>query len=330
MSITRQHLIDLARQETLQRADRGAVVSGYLMGSVASGDPLLGGTADIDLVLIHSSEPSQQRETVRLSHQIHLDIIHHSKEVYSKPSELRVHPWLGPALCEPIFLHDPDHFFERAQAGARGQFYRPDHTFARASAFLHRARQGHSLLGYSQRWLKFYLRAVMEAANAVASLDKFPAAGRRLTLDLAKQAEHFEYPAFYEGFLNLLGGDHMLAWNLPDMLSAWARAYDVASQGEHHLRIPAYRRDYYLHAFQAFIENGDPEAILWPLLQSWERVIAALPEVEENEIHFKAWIDFLTRVRLTERDKDQRAHMLGAYIDQNTAWIKAWGIRVGA
>ena len=120
MKITRQQLIDLARHEVLQRTHQRGILSGYLIGSVVGGDPLLGDTADIDLVLIHRESVTPKREAVRLSHQVHLDISHHSKDVYMKPSELRVDPWLGPSLCEPIFLHDPEHFFEWAQAGARG------------------------------------------------------------------------------------------------------------------------------------------------------------------------------------------------------------------
>ena len=330
MKITRQQLIDLARKETVQRASQGSIISGYLIGSVASGDPLLGGNADIDLVLIHSTEPPQQRETVRLSHQVHFDIIHHAKDVYSRPSDLRVDPWLGPALCEPIFLHDPDHFFERAQAGARGQFFRPDHAYARASSFLKRARQGQSILGLSQRWLKIYAHAVMEAANAVACLDRFPASGRRLALDLAEQADHFEYPAFYETFHHLLGGDRLMTWDVPATLSAWARAYDAASTGATRTSLPACRRDYYLRGFQALVEGEQAEAILWPLIHVWERVMAVLPEVEENETHFDAWNTFRTRVKLTDRDKDQRSSRLLTYIEQNTAWIEAWGRRTGA
>lgn len=329
MKITRQHLIDLARKETLQRANHGDVISGYLIGSVARGEPLLGDTADIDLVLIHQSDPSRQREAVRLSHQIHLDISHHSKDLYMKPSDLRIDPWLGPALCEPIFLHDPDHFFEWAQAGARGQFYRPDHIYARATVFIKRARQGQSLIALSQRWLKIYLRAAIDAANAVACLDRFPVAGRRLALDLAKQAAHFEFPELYDGFLQLIGGDHLSTWDIPTTLAAWARAYDAVTQGPAHLRISACRRDYYLHGFQALVEGGHPEAILWPLLQIWERVMTTLPETDKNETHFKTWHTFLERVKLSERDSEQRRQMLQSYIDQNAAWIENWAKRTG-
>ncbi len=330
MRIPPRQLVDLAKKETLQRADHGSIVSGYLIGSVAHGNPLLGGTADIDLVLIHREEPSTSREFVRLSHQIHLDISHHHVDLYSRPSDLRVHPWLGPALCEPIFLHDPDHYFEWAQAGARGQFFRPDHAYARATAFLRQARQGLSILTLSQRWLKIYLRSLMDAANAVACLDRFPVSGRRLALQLRAQAEHFNYPDLYQDFITLLGGEHLKSWDIPDTLAAWARAYDEASQSIANPSLPPYRRDYYLQGFQAMVEDGHTEAILWPLLQVWERVMVVLPDVDENQAHFSAWQAFLKQLRLRKSDKDLRNETLGNYINQNAAWIEEWRQRTGA
>ncbi len=330
MKISRQQLIDLAKKETLLRASNGDILSGYLIGSVAGGDPLLGETADIDLVLIHQSDPVHQREVVRLSHQVHLDITHHSKELYMKPSDLRVDPWLGPALCEPIFLHDPEHFFEWAQAGARGQFYRSDHVHARAKAFIKRARQGQSLLAISQRWLKIYLRATLEAANAVVLLDGFPVSGRQLALYLAEQANHFNFPELYNGFLSLLGGEHLSSWDVPVTVAGWARAYDAASQGSSQHGVAQCRRDYYLHGFQALMEEGHTEAILWPLLQSWERIMATLPDNEDNEAHYKMWHAFLAQVRLGKKHKQRRMQMLQAYIDQNATWIDDWATRTGA
>jgi hypothetical protein len=330
VKITRQQLIDLAKAEALERANHGDVISGYLIGSVAGGDPLLGETADIDLVLIHTLDGPPRREAVRLSHQIHLDISHHSKDLYMKPSDLRIDPWLGPALCEPIFLHDPEHFFEWAQAGARGQFFRPDHVYSRSTAFIKRARQGQSLLALSNRWLKIYLRAAMEAANAVASLDRFPVSGRRQALDLALQADHFEYPELYSDFLELIGGDYLSTWDYPSTLAGWARAYDTASEIPAQRSIPPCRRDYYLHGFQALVEDGHTEAILWPLLQIWERVMATLPDTEQNELHFKVWHAFLGQIKLSERDRDQRSQMLLAYIEQNASWIEHWAKRAGA
>ncbi len=330
MTITREHLIDLARKETLQRADHSDVISGYLIGSVVAGNPLLGETADIDLVLIHTSEPSVPREAVRLSHQIHFDITHHAKDAYLKPSDLRVDPWLGPALCEPVFLHDPEHFFEWAQAGARGQFFRPDHIYARAKSFIRRARQNHSFLTLSNRWLKFYLRAAMDAANAVASLDRFPVSGRRAVLQLSSQAEHFVYPGLLADFQTLVGGDQVSSWDIPGTLASWARAYDTASADPTIKGFPECRRDYYLQGFQAMVEGGHADSILWPLLQIWERVMASLPNHEVHQEHFDAWNILRGQVGLRDVDQELRGQLLQAYIDSNAAWIESWATRTGA
>ncbi len=140
MIITRAKLVELARREAEARAASGDLVSAYLVGSVAYGEPLLGGTADIDLVLIHAEDPATDREIVPLSADVHLDIVHHGRQRYAQPRGLRIDPWLGPAISGPVFLYDPQHFFEWAQAGARGQFFRADHTLARARSLLQAAR----------------------------------------------------------------------------------------------------------------------------------------------------------------------------------------------
>ena len=153
--------------------------------------------------------------------------------------------------------------------------------------------------------------------------------GRRQALDLARLAEHFEYPELYSDFFKLIGGDHLSAWDIPNTLAGWARAYDSASESPTQRSIPPCRRDYYLHGFQALVEDGYAEAILWPLLQIWERVMATLPATELNEAHFKVWNAFLGQIRLSERDRDQRSKMLLAYIEQNATWIEHWAKRTG-
>ena len=63
MRITRETLIKAARDNAKQRSqsDRRLVCI-YLTGSLLEDEPLLGGTTDIDLVVVHDSEPSVNRE----------------------------------------------------------------------------------------------------------------------------------------------------------------------------------------------------------------------------------------------------------------------------
>jgi hypothetical protein len=328
--ITRKKLLELALRETEQRASHGNVISGYIIGSVAKGAPLLGGTADIDLVLIHDEDPAVTREMVPLSHQVHLDIAHHAKDLYASPRDLRVHPWLGPAICEPVFLYDPQHFFEWAQAGARGQFFRPDHTHARARAFLSRARQARGLLPLAGRWLRIYTRAVLEAANAAVSLCHFPVAGRRLTHALRHASDELDLPVVYDGFIRLLGADNINQWNVPEMLSSWAKAFDAASQISEAPELAPCRRNYYQSGFHIFVEAGHAEAIAWALLTSWEQAIHALTLSEIAAPHIPAWESSLASLELMENCAEKRGQELERYIDHIEEIIDNWATQHGA
>jgi len=328
--ISRELLIDLARRETERRGAENDVLSGYLIGSLARGDPQFGDSADIDLVLIHRNSPPAEREMMSLSQQVHLDIAHHAQDLYLKPSALRVHPWLGPSLCEPIFLYDPEHFLEWAQAGARGQYYRADHTHTRARAFLDRARQSASLLPVSSRWVRTYCRAALEAANAVACLTGFPVAGRRLSLQLNDAAHELEYPELYGGFLQLFGADSLNDWSLPETLSAWARTFDVASDNSSDPLLSSCRRDYYLNAFQVFAEKGEAKAILWPMITTWEQAVHALHQPENLEQHHSEWIRLLENLGISSDRQSARTNDLEHYLDRNEAFIEDWAVRSGA
>lgn len=330
MRIDPDKLVDLARSEAEQRAKVEDVISAYLIGSVASGYPLLGDTADIDLVLIHEEEPAQVREMVFLSEQVHLDIAHHTRDLYARPKDLRIHPWLGPSMCEPIFLHDPQHFFEWAQAGARGQFFRPDHTLARAHAFLKRARQAKAVLPLSSRWLNTYMRAAMDGANAVVSLTDFPAAGRRFALSLLRATTDLSKPEIYQGFLRLLGTEALNGRDLPDWIAAFAYAYDVASTTLPNPELAPYRQPYFVRGFQALMEAGQPEAVISTLLKVWEGVIHALETAENESPHLPVWLNAVKQLRLGPENVENRIEELERYLDDVEALIETWAERHGA
>ncbi|MCJ7566588.1 MAG: hypothetical protein MUO58_03505 [Anaerolineales bacterium] len=330
MRISRDLLIDLGLREAERRGAENDVLSGYLIGSVARGEPQFGESADIDLVLIHRSSPPAEREMMRLSQQVHLDIAHHRQDLYLKPSALRVHPWLGPSLCEPIFLYDPEHFLEWAQAGARGQYYRADHTHTRSRAFLDRARQSTSLLPVSSRWMRTYCRAILDAANAVACLTGFPVAGRRISLQLADAARSLEYPDLYGDFLQLLGSDSLQDWSIPEALSAWARTFDEASKISSDPLLSSCRRDYYLNAFQVLAEMGEAKAILWPMITTWEQALNALNQLENLEQPHAEWMRLLENLDLSAERRSSRMDALEHYLDRNEAFIEVWAERSGA
>ena len=147
MRITRETLLNIARDTAAQRtrSDRN-ILGVYLYGSLLEEEFLLGGTADIDLVFIHMDTAETSREIVPLTDEVHLDIAHHYERDYRQARQLRVNPWLGPAINECQALYDPQHFLDFTQAGVRGQFERLDNVYQRALGLADRA-------GESGRWL---------------------------------------------------------------------------------------------------------------------------------------------------------------------------------
>ncbi|MDZ4158456.1 MAG: hypothetical protein U1B80_01585, partial [Anaerolineaceae bacterium] len=133
MRITRELLLKLARTTAANRllANR-SVLCVYLTGSLLDDEPLLGGTADIDLIFIHDSQPPAAREVERISNEVHLDIAHLSQENFQHTRRLRTDPWFGSFLCaSPIVLHDTHHWFDFIQASVCSQFHDPEYVVRR-------------------------------------------------------------------------------------------------------------------------------------------------------------------------------------------------------
>jgi hypothetical protein len=326
--VTRQKLIELARRECLLQAEQGDVLAGYLVGSVAQGEPLLAGAADIDLVLIHQDVPPEPRQIQPLSDEIHLDIAHHSRAFYDQPRELRLDPWWGPAIAEPLFLHDPTHLFELAQAGARGQFFRPDNIHTRAQAFLSAAQLGLAQARTADGWQRFYLQGVMDAANAAASLAGAPAAGRRVWLTLERRLQSLEPSTLLERCLVLIGSP--VLWpGIPAWTGSWAKAFDeIAGQPTPSLH-PA-RRTYWLRGFQALLEAGRPDAVLWPLLQIWTHTLEATASAAQEGALRADYAAALAEAGLSDPARASRCDQLEAYIDLIEERLETWAERNGA
>jgi hypothetical protein len=321
--VTRQKLIDLAREESEKRGQTEDVISGYLIGSVASGDPMINGSADIDLVLIHKYEPIRTREYIPLSENIHFDITHHHRDLYNYPPDLRTHPWLGPSMCEPVFLYDPDHFFERAQAGVRGQFYQIDYVHARSIAFLERARRFKLDLHTDSSWIRNYTRSILESVNALASLGGFPAAGRRMTIILQDRLANLGFEDYFVTFQNLLGVDSLPEDMLTDWLDAWEEEFDIAGYFN-----PAFnptRKNYFLHAFRKLINNENTCAILWNLITTWNQVVGVLEQRGESPQHGTTWKDALEQLKLSPQFRETREAELEHHLDNIEEVLEDWG-----
>ena len=263
MRITREALLKLAHDAADQRvrANRGMICI-YLTGSLLGTNPLLGGTADIDLVCIHDSEPPVPREVIRLTEDIHLDIGHYPQDLFRQPRHLRVDPWVGAYLVEnPLQLHDTQHWFEFNQASVSAQFYEPENVIQRVRPLAEAARRAWlelqaNLPEAGPQALKSYLWALERAANAIACITGPALTERRFLLNFPQRAEALGRPGLAAGLVDLLApalpsNENWESWQ-PD----WQAALLAAGKAfQSPPRLSAPRRLYYERGAAALWAN---------------------------------------------------------------------------
>jgi len=326
--ISRETLLQIARDAAAQRmAARRSLLSAYLTGSVAAGEPLLGEATDIDLILIDAEAPLQEREIVRLSDQVILDILYRPKHAYANAKTLRTDPWRGPEMCAPYFLSDPTHFFELAQASVRGQFHRPDYVVGRARACLHLAREELHLGAVpgaepqAPVTLANFCQALWYASNACLCLNGFPAGRRRLTLHLA-QAQ----PEMYAAFSALWSDVPLTAESAQLWLEDWSAAYLAGQSSDNELIHPA-RRSVYARGFQAQIQAGRGSDCWWLMLYTWQ---ACLKNLAGDSLHADRWTAFLEQLHMgSAANFAFRLRQVQQYVEQAAAVVERWALANG-
>jgi hypothetical protein len=169
----------------------------------------------------------------------------------------------------------------------------------------------------------------LEAANAAVSLTGFPVAGRRLVLNLELASHELNHLEVCKGFMQLIGAENVNGWNLPEMLSTWARAYDLAGEISSDPDLSPCRRSYYLSGFHALAEANRPEAVLWTLLTTWDNALQSLEAAGKAEQHFPAWEATLEHLRLTPTTTNVRSEELEHYLDQIENIIEVWAKQSG-
>jgi len=289
MRVTRESLIRIAKETSQERAynDR-TIVAAYLTGSLISeSDPMLGGTTDIDLVLVHNSQPGFTRQIIKLTPDFHLDIRHRTKTDFKSPRELRTDPLLGWELYDPLLLYEREKFFEFFQAGLRAgsEFRAPSLALSRSRKLLADARKG---------WLELmdlrgdkagspevrrFFGALGDAANAVAQLNGAPLAERRLLHDFPARAQAAERPDFTATLFNLVGAAQIDASILSNWIQPWKTAFLAAAENSKvDMRVHAARINYYEKGIRALLEGETPLGALWPLVLTWTLAVNVLDE----------------------------------------------------
>lgn len=334
MRITRDTLLRIARDTAAQRVKVSRrLICIYLVGSCLGEEPLLGGTTDIDLVIIHDSEPLKAREMVRLTDEVHLDISHYNAEHFQHPRHLRSDPWLGPFIYnKPLVLHDSNHWFDYTQAATGAQFQQADYVLARARGLANTARQTWMDLSFNnpsdhRRRVYGYLKALENAGNAVASLSGVPLAERRFMLEFPRRAAALGRNDLSAGLVGLLSGEVEVSdegWN--GWLAGWKAAFDEAAQlDERSPRLHPCRSGYYVRAATALWDEH-PSAAFWLLMRTWTLAAYHLPS---DSPAILAWQEACKTAGLDKAHFGARLEALDAYLDAVEELLDRWAEQNG-
>jgi hypothetical protein len=330
MRITRETLIRIAKETAQKRtlSDPG-LVAAYLTGSLRSENPFLGNSTDIDIVFVHAGQPEVRRESLPLTPEISLDIIHNPRSEYEKPKELRIHPWLGPELYDPLPLYGTQHFFEFVQAGVRAEYDDPVNVLARARRNAEHARQIWSGLQLSQETgpalLLSYLKGVNHAANAVALLNGSPLAERRFMLQFQERALSAGAPDLTFGLLGLLGGAQVDEEIPSEFLTEWEKAFvSASSRNQVHASIAMPRLAYYKRSFEVLLAGDSPQFALWPLIHTWTLSAIVLPPRIQSK-----WKTACETLGLTGEAFKERLEGLDHFLDTVEELLENWATSNG-
>jgi hypothetical protein len=316
MLVSRRNLLRIAKETALKNAlsDPG-LVAAYLTGSLRSDNPFLGNATDIDIVFVHVAKPKLHREIIPLTPEIHLDMVHNPRSLYDKPKELRVHPWLGPELYDPMPLYDPQHFFEFIQAGVRDRYDEPTNVQLRSHHLAEKARQEWNDLQTDQphgpQQVLGYLNSISLAANAIALLAGVPLAERRFLLQFPARAQTAGQPALTEKLWGLLGANQVEAASLSGFLPEWEKAFvEAAANPAVDSRIAIARLGYYKLACESMLGSETPQAALWPLMLTWTLSVSALPPAMDDR-----WRSACDVLGLDETSFNERMEELDHFLD---------------
>ncbi|MBN1535604.1 MAG: hypothetical protein JW908_02645 [Anaerolineales bacterium] len=326
MRINRESLLKLARETVVQRTrkDRTILVA-YLSGSLLEDEYLLGGAGDIDLTFIHIDQVQPEREIVRMTDDVHLDIAHHPQKEYIQTRRLRLHPWMGPTIYYCQTLYDPQHIMDFTQASVRGQFDQPENVLERANNQVQSAR--HLWAGLAQNpgqpggeAIMLYLRALEHAANAIAVISGPPLTERRLMMKFKDRAGAVGQPGLYEGLIGLLGGNEVDGDTLRGWLPAWEDIFDAIPEAKCPPRLNPARKNYYLNAIKAFIKKGEPAHALWVVLHTWTSAVMVLEGLPSTE-----WQEACQKLGLQGENSIGKIDALDAYLDLVEETLDNWG-----
>ena len=312
--ILRRHAQVLVEKEAKNNRD---ILAAYLRGSLLYGSPLLGGVGDIDLVFIHNSPPSTEREIRKLTPDIHFDIEHHDQLRYRTPRELRLDPWFGPSLRDALPLYDPRHLLDYTQSGVRSNFSFPENIQSRCQNLLGQARQFwmDRQINPPQEFLielPEFFYALEKSLNAIALITGPPLAIRRLGMEFPNRADQVNAPGLAIAFDHLLGAVNLPQERLNEWLDHWAQAMQILQKKVNQGTILADQETYFHSALKEMIQSEPMSAGLWPLLNTWTDIITRLPD---NAQIRTPWIAALTSLGFAGSDYKVRLAAFDGFLE---------------
>jgi hypothetical protein len=280
---------------------------------------MLGGTADIDIIFVHADEPKQRREFVKLTPDFHLDISRRAKAEFKRPRELRLDPWLGWEMYDPLLLFEREKFFEFVQAGLRAgfEFNAPAPALQRSRLLLSHGRGiWRDLLAVSDTVtptdLTQYMKSLYHAVNAVAELSGPPLQERRLMLEFPDRAETAKRPGMNAGLVGLLGASNLDSSTMNEWMPEWKLAFEAAMENSRvDPSIHPARLNYYEKAIRAMLAGENPHAALWPLLQTWTLAVEVLSDDSGS-----AWRSACDQLGLTAAGFEEHVNGLDQFLDE--------------
>jgi len=322
MRVTRDSLIRIAKETVQERTyndKEKEIVAAYLTGSLLAEEPMLGGTADIDIVFVYKNKPMQGREFVKLTPDFHLDISRRARDEFKTPRELRGDPWLGYEMYDPMLLFEREKFFDYVQASLRAGF-----EFEQPPLMLQRCRQLYSHA--RQIWMDLmdvgdkagpkevrkYFKSLYHAINVVAELSGPPLQERRLLLEFPARAEAAQKPGLTTGAFGLIGANNVDAEKVKSWVPDWKSAFTIACEKSGvDQRIHPARVNYYEKAVLAMLDGDVPLAAIWPLIHTWTLSVEVL---EGDQVQF--WQKACGELGLLGAGFEARVQGLDQYLDE--------------
>ncbi len=328
MRVTRNLLLNAARDhvksQTYNNPDIACV---FLIGSLVKEEAFIGDATDIDLVFIHNTEPSSEREVLALADNYHLDVFHYPRRIFNQPKDLRTDPWMGCLFCEkPFVLFDSYHYYDFIRAGVFSSFFSPINSLARSQYFYTRAREGWAALHNADPVITVdfvyeYLQVLWSAGNAISCLVGKPLPERNFLSKLEEVTTYLGRPGLASGLRDLYAIDDYSIFNWEDNINSMKVSFQTLAEKSY--CPPQYspaRFQYYRCAVLAHQNERSDEA-LWILLWIWSNVMHVLPR-KTTEV--KSWKAFCQEIKIDLDSFPARIEQLDLYLDALDTTIEEW------